>query len=591
METPRLINRHVPSRDSHRSRLVNIIERSVPLLIFLSGLVCSAAASAGESPRQTGAANVGASRKDSPPGPRIETWTRWERELTSSKAYPNPYYDVVLQVTYVGPGGQRIAGYGFWDGGETFRIRCMFPSAGRWTWRTTCSGESNAALHNQAGEIDVVEYRGTNALYKRGCLKISADKRYLTYGDGTPFLWIGDTAWNASYRANQAEWEAYVRDRAAKKFTVIQTSARVDPTWDGADGKPGRPFTGAGMTRWNPAFWQAFDEKVSSANEQGLAVLVIGVSNLFTKAIPSEADVRLFARSLAARLMGSHVLFSPGFDENEFGGVVEDRNVQVGDELRRAAPFHLVTNHPNPDEPNKFYSERYYDKPFAHFAGLQSGRGKPDPPSAERCAQMTIERCLVLYARKPWKPLVNLETRYDSPYTQKELGRLPRSCGYWSFLSGAVGYSYGCDAIWNWGHTHPALAKFGEQWTFAEGIRQPSSLEMRYLCEFLSGIQWWRLAPAPERIRNQPSQWARKMAFAQTSAGDLAVAYLPDNEELQLDLAGLPTPMLGRWFNPKNGTFSELQVRPNSAEMATIRRPAPGDWVLVLTPAARAVAD
>jgi len=95
-----------------------------------------------------------------------------------------------------------------------------------------------------------------------------------------------------------------------------------------------------------------------------------------------------------------------------------------------------------------------------------------------------------------------------------------------------------------------------------------------YLHVYLAGIAWWRLAPAPERIRNQPSQWMRKMAFAQSSAGDLAVAYLLDNEEIQLDLSGFPAPLPGRWFNPPSSAFSEHQVTLGNAGVATIRQKA-----------------
>ncbi len=523
----------------------------------------------------------------------VPAWNRWEQTLTSGKSYSNPFADVTLSVTYTSPGGKTYSAQGFWDGEDMFRIRFMFPIAGSWTWRTTCSDSSNEGLHNQSGTVSVSRYVGTNALYQRGYLKLSADQRYLTYGDTTPFLWIGDTAWQAPVGATQEEWEIYVRDRAAKKFTVLHVSARTHSEISGAgrDRDGNRPFLDSGIAKWNPAFWQNFDRKVQYANAQGLVVLVVGICSplppklMPDKRMPTETDARRFARNLAARLMGNFVIFSPGFDEDEFGGVTEERITQAGEELQHAAPLHLRTNHPNPDEPGKSYSERYYGKPFVDFAGLQSGRGKPDPPAAERCAQMVIQRCLALYGRNPWKPLVNLEARYDSPYNQADLPRLPRSCGYWTFLSGAAGYSYGCRPVWTWGNPYFTPKYDGATWPWSEGMNQPSSTEVKHLSEYLSTIEWWRLTPAHDLIRNQSPQWIRRMAFARAVAGDLAVAYLPDDEEIQLDLSAFPTPMKGRWFDPRSGTYRDRQERLDNSGLATIRRPGNGDWVLTLTPA------
>ena len=59
-------------------------------------------------------------------------WQRWEQVLTSARRYGNPYADVTLRVRYTGPGGRSLGAYGFWDGGDTFRIRCAFPIVGTW---------------------------------------------------------------------------------------------------------------------------------------------------------------------------------------------------------------------------------------------------------------------------------------------------------------------------------------------------------------------------------------------------------------------------------------------------------------------------
>ena len=59
-------------------------------------------------------------------------------------------------------------------------------------------------------------------------LKVSADKRFLTYADGKPFFYLGDTAWELFHRLNREEADGYLEDRAAKGFTVIQAVALAE---------------------------------------------------------------------------------------------------------------------------------------------------------------------------------------------------------------------------------------------------------------------------------------------------------------------------------------------------------------------------
>jgi len=46
-----------------------------------------------------------------------------------------------------------------------------------------------------------------------GRLGVSANGRFLQHRDGTPFLWLGDTAWALFYKLNREEVRAYLDDR------------------------------------------------------------------------------------------------------------------------------------------------------------------------------------------------------------------------------------------------------------------------------------------------------------------------------------------------------------------------------------------
>ena len=53
-------------------------------------------------------------------------------------------------------------------------------------------------------------------------LKVSENGRFLVKQDGSPFFYLGDTAWELFHRLDREEADLYLRDRAAKGSTVIQ---------------------------------------------------------------------------------------------------------------------------------------------------------------------------------------------------------------------------------------------------------------------------------------------------------------------------------------------------------------------------------
>ena len=60
-------------------------------------------------------------------------------------------------------------------------------------------------------------------------LKVSDNRRFLVHDDGTPFFYLGDTAWELFHRLHaRARPSATCSDRAAKGFTVIQAVALAE---------------------------------------------------------------------------------------------------------------------------------------------------------------------------------------------------------------------------------------------------------------------------------------------------------------------------------------------------------------------------
>jgi len=60
-------------------------------------------------------------------------------------------------------------------------------------------------------------------------IRVADNHRFFVKADGTPFFWLGDTAWSIFNHPTPAEVDVYLDDRAAKGFTVIQG---VMALWD-----------------------------------------------------------------------------------------------------------------------------------------------------------------------------------------------------------------------------------------------------------------------------------------------------------------------------------------------------------------------
>jgi hypothetical protein len=515
----------------------------------------------------------------------LHTWQRWEHTLTSTRPYDNPYANIILRVTYRGPDRHILRTYGFWDGGNVFRIRCAFPAPGSWQWETECSDTDNPGLHRQRGRVDVSPYRGANPLYRHGFLKVSDNRRYLTLSDGTPFLWMGDTAWSVPQRANDEEWETYLVDRAAKHFTVIQVGPAS--AWAGPTDRQGqKPFTDKACSQWNPAYWQAFERKIQRANEAGLVVLLVGLMEPVHR-YPEADQACRFAQNIVARLFGNFVIFSPSFDSN-FMPLAN----QVGQATREATAVHLITQHPGTpwNTPTPTFSDKYYDEPYLDIAAVQTGH---NGGHLDWCAHHAIEWALHLYRHEPHKPAINLEAMYDAQGTNGWRAVDTRSLGWRSWLSGAMGYSYGAGdvppkvprgsgAIWKW-VTDPEKYDY-----WKKALQWDSAFQMQHLHDFLATLEWWRLEPAHELIRNQPGDVTRRRVLAKTAGGDLAVAYLPDEEAIEVDLSSFPAPLTGRWFDPVHGQYTPLPNRIANQGIQRFTTPAQGDWVLLLQDLRRA---
>ena len=503
------------------------------------------------------------------------TWQQWEHTLTSKKTYEQPYEKVTVKVIFTGPYGESFINYGFWDEGNIFKIRAAFPKAGGWTWQTLCSDKTNKALHNKQGKVRVSSYQGENSLYQKGFLKVSLDRRTLAHEDNTPFLWMGDTGWYTLRESNLEEWRKYIDNRAAKAFTVIQVHV-VSSSGTAPNDEGQMPFVNDVPNKY---FWQDLETKIAYANQKGLVVYVVGLGVSGKGGYLPAMNTKIFAQYITGRLAGSFVIFSPSMDAH-----YDKRNDELGTYLKEADSRHLISQHVGTD---LHAAEEFHPKEYLDFTSLQSGHHGGNIERAYKAARNWSE---VLWMKKPVKPVINTEGVYDGLGNNEGLHwreKDVRKIGWLSWLSGALGYTYGAG-----NNRNQIQDSKGGVWLFnkdktsygywEKALEWNSAHQMTYMKKFFERIDWWRLQPAPELITNQPRDSVNNMVTAKSAAGDLLVAYLPDNTEIELDMEALARGLSGKWFNPVSGDYVPINQNIKYAGSQKFTRPGEGDWVLLL---------
>jgi hypothetical protein len=495
----------------------------------------------------------------------VGQWQRWQYTLTSQNTHDRQ--PVSIDVAFSGSGGRTFHTPAYSDDDKIFHFYAAFPSSGIWSWKTTCSDPGDTGLHNKEGKVEVKTYKGNNPLYRHGDLKISDDRRYLVHADGTPFLWIGETAWYATWKATMKEWRDYVDIRAGQRFSVLQISPIGSENKNTASASENMSVRKDGTP--DPLFWKELEDKIAYANDKGLLVFIVGVGKAWRDLFAENTHNQPFEAYIAGRFAGFMISFSPSFDE-----LYNPANDSIAMELKKLT-LHLVTQHPGT---NYEANLKYRNVPSVDFCGLQSGHHGGNLIKAYNAARSWT---LDMWNGSPVKPVIDIEAMYDA-YGNDEAKNWrekdARKLGWIAWLSGSRGYTYGAGdvppkvplgsgGVWSFNKDSSAY----DYWRKA--VLWPSSGQMTIMRNFFASIEWWRLVPSHELIQNQPEDETLKMVVSIAREDELLLAYLPDNNIIKLDLTVFSGSLKGKWLNPVTGNYISIDRPVIPASGVSFSRP------------------
>jgi hypothetical protein len=533
---------------------------------------------------------------------KVQRWQAVEIQLTSSVTYSDPFQDVDVTATFSKSGNKDVIRPAFWDGGSTWKVRFAPPQTGLWTMITSATDIKNGGLHHVKKTVQCDPYSGNREIYKRGFLKVSSNGRYMTYADGTPFFYLGDTHWILSHERFStsnapgvaSQFKFTVDKRVEQGFTVFQSeagwqarSAQIRITDEAvADEEADADFK-HGFTRADLAGFANLDRKFKYIADQGLVhanAEICWVGDPAQFPIFTEAFMARLGKYWVARYGAYPVIWTIAqeIDKNFYGAYdpmtlkkwyAAAQSIADNDAYHQPVMPHMEnTDHTTAS--NSWWSS----KPF-HSGWAVQWQGD----------LTNMEIAKGFWNASPVKPSVLYESAYDHFWTDSR-GAL--GAAYKAFQYGMYGYGYGANGIWNDVYSQPgAPGDYGTAYEmpahyfwWRDGAVLHTGDQLKYFKRFYTGLEWWKLLP-----RFNDLAWA---TFADASRSLLS----SDGQETFVVFffgSGQSTGTLNRmndhstysaqWFNPRDGQYINISTFTiKGSQLEIPERPSAEDWVLLV---------
>ncbi|MFD2334618.1 DUF4038 domain-containing protein [Cohnella sp. GCM10020058] len=535
----------------------------------------------------------------------VQQWQAVEITLNSSVTYTDPFNSVDVTATFTGPGGTVITRPAFWDGGNVWKIRFAPTKTGSWTMTTAATDTANTGLHNVTKTVDALSYTGSKDIYKHGFLKVSTNGRYLTYADGTPFFYLGDTHWilpherfSTSNAAGVASQFKYTVDkRVAQGFTVYQSEPIWQPhgggTHAGADEEAVANLND-GFTSADLAGFANLDRKFKYIADQGLVhanAQVSWANDPASYGVYTNAYMGKIARYWVARYGAYPVIWTIAqeIDKNMYGNYnattiqkwyAVGQSISDNDAYNHPLMPHMEDASSTVASTSWWASKAYHDGWAVQWQGDMTG--------------MSIAKNF--WNNAAVKPSVLYESAYDQFWTD---GNGALGAAYKAFQYGMYGYGYGAAGVWNDNYSKPgdpddfgtAYELPARYYWWYDGANLATGDRLTYFKAFYTSLEWWKLTP-----RFDDGAWGsfgdgERSLLSSDGNGTYVVFFFNGTTASgtlkQMDNSRL---YIARWFNPRTGAYSTISntVHASGGLWSIPGKPDASDWVLLVQKTATA---
>ncbi len=388
-------------------------------------------------------------------------------------------------------------------------------------------------------------------------LKISDDKHYIVTENNEPFFWLGGTAWEMLHRLNKEETLLYLKDRAGKGFTVIQTVILAELDGLNTPNAYGDlPLINNDPTNLNEKYFKHVDYVIQQAQNLGLYIGLLPTwGDKFNKKwgigpeIFTPENAEIYGELLAKRYQSqNNIIWILGGDRPLENDKHYDIIRAMVRGIEKADSLHLITYHPGGGRiATEFFNEEWLD---LNMFQIGHYRQRKD-----------YEFVLASRAVTPVRPVISGEPRYENIPDRLNRDVLygwmddsdVRSAAYWSMLSGAAGYTYGCNDIWQMYRIDRApIIMARTDWD--EAIHLPGSKHVMYMKELLVSFPWQKMINDQSIVLNENPIDSAHIVCAIGHNKDFILTYTPMGKSIKLDLSKINAQKVKAfWYNPRSG--------------------------------------
>jgi hypothetical protein len=444
----------------------------------------------------------------------------------------------------------------------------------------------------------------------RGDLLISENKRYIVHADGTPFFYLGDTAWELFHRLNREEADRYLSNRQSKRFTVIQAVALAEldglnsPNAYGdrplKNNDPLQPDVTAGSDPDDPVahdYWDHMDWIIDKAAQKGIYIGFLPtwgdkvVKKWGVGPVVITADNAYgYGEWLGKRYKNKpNIIWILGGDRPAEDEGVDYRPVfrRIAEGIKSADTRHLITYHPMGGNSSSTW---FPDEQWLDFHMCQSGHHMKDNPNYEMVAKD--------YSLSPEKPCFDGEPRYeDHPVNwNPDNGWFDdydvRQGAYWAIFAGGFGHTYGNHNIWQMmapGRQPISSARH----TWFDTMDLAGAYDMQHVRALIESRPFLDRVPDQTLIAGDAG---RGMEHVQATRGqNYAFLYIPTGKKIMVQMGKISGEKVKAWwFDPREGKAQLIGYFQNTGiiEFTPSGQVGRGnDWVLVIDDANSSFTD
>lgn len=433
-------------------------------------------------------------------------------------------------------------------------------------------------------------------------LMVHPNGRYLMKKDGSPFFWLGDTAWNLFDKSTKAEARKYLTARARQGYTVIQASLLFDNYGTRVPNQEGNlAFKDINTLEPNDAYFDNMVEIVDIADSLGLYIgllpmwgdNVTSCYNYETIIFHTEEQMYEYGRYIGNRLKdkknviyilgGDRPAAGIGSDGEPFDHIslydAQARGIAEGICGEEDYTCCLMTYHPSGWRTSSTW---FHDKPWLDFDMQQNGHGYAD------AIWRNIEKD---YELQPHKPVIDGESTYDEHYIdfKPELGVTTdyhvRRSFYHEVFSGACGHTYGTAGVWQFYRPNLDVPHELECYSWERSLGRPSGYQLIYGKNLILSRPFFSRIPDNSFLYEQFDK-AERITATRDIDRSYAFIYSESGRAIRLNLTAIAKgdKVKAWWYDPRNGDSHLIGLieKCESYTFTPLTAGAGNDWILVL---------